>query len=264
MKLQKKERKKMKKAIRNYLKLVNEIINIQSPFDVEIVDIISYDKNYPFISFHTHSKLAKWTAVINSGSHGNEPIGIKIILRFLQEFKKDFLNHYNFIIFPVVNPYGYSYNIRKNGNNKYGNSGFIQKKSEEITQEAYLIGETLPHKIDLFIDIHSDLDKSGFYIYERKRPGKESLAEKSLTILRQNKIPVLENITVYREKCKNGVVIQPEKDGSMDDSMFKKGAIYSLCIEVPGKLSEDEQLIGGLLLLNNIFDTFLIQEKEKK
>jgi len=249
----------MKKPTRNYLRLLNELINIQSPFDTEILGIINYDQSYPFVSLHTHSKLAKWNIVINSGAHGTESVGVRVMLRFLQEFNKELLGYYNFILFPVVNPFGYVYNQRKNGNNQYGNNGFSPKKTEDLTPEAKLIGEAIPNKIDLFIDLHADTGKnakSGFYIYERKRPDKTSLAELSLKELKKHKIPILEAGTVYYEKCVDGVVIQPIKDGSMDDSMFQRGAIYSLCFEIPGKISEDQQMIGGLMLLNSILKNF--------
>lgn len=237
--------------------MLNEFINLQTPFDIDLLETIIYNNiGYPFISLHTHSKLAKYNVVINSGAHGEEAIGVRVILRFLQEFNKDLLNNYNFILFPIVNPSGYRFNRRKNGNNQYGNTGFNQAKEENINPEAKLIREAIPNKIDLFIDVHADLSKSGFYIYERKRPNRESLAENSLKILKENKIPILENDTVYYEKCVNGVVVAPIKDGSMDDSMFQKGAIYSICIEIPGKIPEDSQMIGGLLLLNEILSNF--------
>jgi predicted deacylase len=246
----------MKKPIRNYLKILNEFINLQTPFDTEIVDSIHYDICYPFISLHNHSKLAKWNVVINSGAHGTESISIKVMLRFLQEFNREFLGYYNFTIFPIVNAFGYRFARRKNGNNQYGNNGFNQKKPESITPEAKLIEATIPHKIDLFIDIHSDSGKSGYYLYERKRPDKKSLAESSLNELKKQKFPIIETGTVYDEKCINGIIVQPIKDGSMDDSMFQRGAIYSLCIEIPGKISEDQQIIGGLVLLNSILKNF--------
>jgi len=244
----------MRKPTRNYLRILNEFINIQCPFDTEIVGVINYDKAYPFLSLHTHSKLAKWTIVINSGAHGEESIGVRVMLRFLQEFNTELLGYYNMIIFPVVNPFGYVYNCRKNGANKYGNSGFM--KEEALTEESKLIRENVPNKIDLFIDIHSDRDKNGFYIYERKRPDAKSLAESSLKELERKKMPIINSETVYQEKCVNGVIISPIKDGSMDDAMFGRGAIYSLCIEIPGKISEDQQIIGGLLLINSILKKF--------
>ena len=245
----------MKKPTRNYLKLVNELINIQTPFDTEILGILNYDQSYPFLSLHTHSKLAKWTVIINSGAHGTESIGVRVMLRFLQEFNKELLNHYNLILFPVVNPFGYAHAVRKNGKNQYGNSGFMQVKEESITEESKLIKEAIPNKIDLFIDLHGD-KKTGFYIYERKRPNSKSLAEESLKELQKNKLPILKTDTVYQEKCVNGVIVQPVRDGSMDNSLFNRGAMYSLCIEIPSKIPEDSQIIGGLILLNTALNKF--------
>jgi len=244
----------MKKQVRNYLKIVNEFANVQSPFDFEILGSIHYDKCYPFISFHSHSKLAKYNVVVNSGAHGTESIGVRVILRFLQEFNKEFLGYYNFLLFPILNPFGYTYGVRRNGNKQLSNWGF-NRPDEFLTPESLLVKEAVSHKVDLFIDLHAD-NKSGFYIYERKRPNKDSLAERSLKILSKNKIQVLEADTIYQEKCVNGVVISPIRDNSMDDSMFQRGAIYSLCIEIPTQLSEDSQIIGGLLLMNEILAQF--------
>ena len=155
-----------------------------------------------------------------------------------------------------MNSFGYRFSCRKNGNNQYGNSGFNQVKEENITPEAKLIKEAIPNKIDLFIDVHADSAKTGFYIYERKRPNKESLALQSLKVLKKNKIPILTSDTVYQEKCVDGVVIQPILDGSMDNSMFERGAVYSLCIEIPSKIPEDQQIVGCLMLLNSILKNF--------
>jgi predicted deacylase len=246
----------MRKPVRNYLKIINEFINLQTPFDVEILGCLHYDKCYPFISLHTHSKLAKYNIVINAGVHGNESIGVKILLRFITEFNKEFLGYYNFIIFPIMNPFGYSYIRRGNGNNQYVNDGFIKGTEDAATPETKLIIETLPNRIDLFIDIHEDEDKPGFYVYERKRPNAKSLAQEGLKALRKNKIPVIETASIYREKCVDGVIIKPDKDGSIDDAMFKKGAIYSLCLEIAGKASEEQQFIGALTFLNEVLRNF--------
>jgi len=246
----------MRKPVRNYLRILNEFINIESPFDLEILNTIIYNEiGYPFISLHTHTK-AKFNIVISAGVHGNEGIAVKVLLRFITEFNKDLLNYYNFLIFPIMNPFAYRFGGRKNGNKQYVNDGFIKGKEDAATPETKLIKEALPNKIDLFIDIHSDESKSGFYLYERRRPNIESLAQKGLAILKTNKIPILEANTVYREKCVDGIIIQPERDGSIDNAMFNKGAIFSLCIEIPGKMSEDSQIIGGLLLLNEILLKF--------
>lgn len=246
----------MRKPTRNYLRIINEFANTQSPFDLEILGTIIYDDiGYPFISFHSHSKLAKYNIVINAGSHGTESIGVRVMLRFIQEFDQDFLGYYNFLLFPIINPFGYTFAVRKNGNKQYANNGFNQPDGIPLTPEATLIKEVVPHKVDLFIDLHGD-NKNGFYIYERKRPDKKSLAEKSLKILTKNRIKVLDADSVYREKCINGVIVRPIKDDSMDNSMFDRGALYSLCIEIPSILPEDQQMIGGLLLLNEILSQF--------
>jgi len=247
----------MKKQNRNYYRILNEFINLQSPFDVDILGTIIYEQGYPFLSLHTHSKLAKYNVVINSGAHGEETIGIKVMLRFLQEFDTGLLGTYNFIIFPIVNPHGYCFSVRRNGNKQFVNGNCYTKEPLPVSvPEFLLMKEKIPNKVDLFIDIHADRTKNGYYIYERKRPEKKSLAIYGVDALLKEKLPVIEAGTVYKEKCERGIIVQPEKDNSMDDFMFNRGAIYSLCLEIPGKLTEDKQIIGGLILLKTILTNF--------
>ena len=175
-------------------------------------------------------------------------------LRFFPIHSK-WISTYNFRIFPIVNPYGYTYNKRKNGHNQYGNTGF-NIKEELLTPEGKIIKDAVPTRVDLFIDLHGDSNKSAFYIYERKRPNTPSLAADSLDSLSSASIPVLKDATVYREQCSKGVITQPEKDGSMDHAMFDRGSMYSLCIEIPLKAPEDQQMIGGLVLLNTVLEKF--------
>jgi predicted deacylase len=247
----------MKRPARNYLKLLNELINIQSPFDTEILGMLNYDQSYPFIGLHSHSKLAKWNVVINAGAHGEETIGIRVMLRFINEFNRDFLGYYNFMLFPVVNPHGYAYARRRNGAKQYVNGNcYTVETPSIIVPEFQYMKEKIPQKVDLFIDIHADVDKQGFYIYERKRPEVKSLAELALKDIHKEKYPVETTDTIYQEKCVNGVIVQPIKDNSMDDFMFKKGAIYSLCLEIPGKAPEEQQVIGALHIINSVLKNY--------
>jgi len=245
------------RKIRNYNKILNEFININSPLEIKLTDAVHYNNNCYPIFYYCHHTKAKWNVVITSGVHGNESIGVKVMLRFLQEFDKELLNYYNFWIFPVVNPFGYVHDRRSNGANLDINRHcYSQKPFVTETQEFLLLDEETPNKVDLFIDVHQNGKKS-FYVYEKKRPSKISLGKFGMDAIKSQKIAVEETSTIYGEKCLSGVVDSiKDKINSLEDYFFRKGAIYSLTLENPDKPNDEELIIGSLAFLTSVLNKF--------
>jgi len=241
---------------RNYLKTFNEFINVNSPLEMKVIGSVHYDICYPMIEFYHHSK-AKKDVVLLGGVHGNESIGVKVMLRFLQEFQKEWLDSYNFYVFPIVNPFGYAYNIRGNGA-KYdiNRHAYTQKPYPIETVEFKILEEEFPESVNLCIDVHQN-GKKNFYCYEKSRPDKESLATFGMQEIKKQKIAVEEASTIYGEKCIQGVVNSiKDKSNTIEDYMFSKGAMYSLTLENPDKPTEEELVIGSLAFLRGVLNKF--------
>jgi len=245
------------RKVRNYNKILNEFINISSPLEIKIMDSVHANEEcYPMFYFYYHTK-AKYNIVINAGCHGNESIGVKIMLRFLQEFDKEMLNNYNIWLFPIVNPFGYVYDVRYN-NMKYdiNRHCYSQKPFPIETAEFKIIDDELPNRVDVFIDIHQN-GKKNFYCYEKKRPNKASLASFGMEEIKKQNIAIEECALLYGEKCINGVVDSiKDKSNTFEDYAFRKGALYSLTLENPNKTDEEELIIGSLGFLKEVLNRF--------
>lgn len=53
------------------------------------------------------------TVFISGGVHGDEPAGTQAAVKFVKEHMRGWINFYNFVVIPCVNPVGYQINIRE-------------------------------------------------------------------------------------------------------------------------------------------------------
>jgi hypothetical protein len=108
---------------------------------------------------------AEGHVLIIGGVHGNEPAGsawgaelCEGIAQEPQLFENSGLD-----LVPMVNPWGWSRNIRYNRDGKDINRDF----SSFETQEASILKEFFASQVyDLVIDHHEDPDAGGFYLYQ--------------------------------------------------------------------------------------------------
>lgn len=254
----------MKKTThRNYVTLVNEIINMSIPFSIEIIDIIKYDYFYPLLKISNSNKTGKYTAVIQAGIHGNEPEGIFVLLKWLQNVPNSVLNQINFIIFPIMNPYGYAHRTRRNGKKQMVNSLYFWTKNEQIP-ELINFNKHYPKNLNLFIDIHGDCGKYGkenIYAYERIPKEAKSPCMRAFK-LNNKLLPYIKNDTIYQESCKNGVIYNPVRDDSIQDYMSDNGCECAITLEIPGRLKGLNKIYGSYKILDSIIQSFLKYKKE--
>ena len=76
---------------RSYLKLVNDIVNLNIPFNISVIGFVQYDRIYPILKLEKIDKKTKYHVVIQSGIHGDEAIAIKVLLRWLKSVKPRYL-----------------------------------------------------------------------------------------------------------------------------------------------------------------------------
>lgn len=243
------------KIIRSYNKLINEIINLQIPFRIEIIGYVSYDKEiFPMIAIRHISKMAKKNIIILAGQHGDEYYAVHVLLKWIAQIKLEDYPEFNFHIIPVANPYGYAHCSRRNGARQHVNNAIHFIKDSEV-QELGIIYEHLPLNADLFLDIHGDVDKKNVYFYERKPEELPSIAEKTLLTC-DNLLPYERFQTIYREKVQNGVIYKPEHDKSMDDILGNSGVEYTIALELPGKHDGQKRMIGGITIINELLKNY--------
>ena len=241
------------KEIRSYSKLINEIINFNLPFKIEIIGYVTYaDKIYPMLALKLVSKMAQKTVILTGGHHGEEYYAINVLLNWLKQ--PIIFPDFNYYVFPVCNPYGYEKNYRNNGNRQETNNDTHFMKNSKVPELAVLF-EEFPRTADLYLDIHGDTGKSEVYCYEHKAENLPSIAEKAL-IDNDITIPYLKTKTIYKTPLKNGVIIPPKYDIGLEGFLEKLGVKYSLALELPKKMEGQKMVQGGIAIINSILRNF--------
>jgi hypothetical protein len=245
----------MLRKVRNYEKIINEIINMTIPFRIEILDYIRYeDEIYPMITIKSISKLAKKNVIITAGQHGDEYFAVHTLLRWMQQIKIDDYNDFNIYIYPIVNPTGYVYNKRTNKLRQDTNNDINFVKDSKV-QELAILYDKFPSSANLILDIHGDTGKEQVYMYEHKPENLPSIAEKVL-IENDNLIPYLKQKTIYKIPVNNGVIIPPKCDIGIEGVMEKLGVEYTMTLELPGKFDGLKRMVGGVSIINSILRQF--------
>ena len=98
-----------------------------------------------------------------SGVHGNEPASVEAAVRFAELLGTDpsLFPRYNITVVPLINPWGWARNLRRNGTNQDINRTFYATPSPEGEMIKPLLRV---EGCDVVIDLHGDHVKRPFYI----------------------------------------------------------------------------------------------------
>ncbi len=101
--------------------------------------------------------------LISAGIHGDEPAGVETVCSFIEnnEYRK-FVQEWEIILVPCINPFGYEANIRTNHDGLDLNRKF---KSTDPPQEVVIAKNLFDSPFDLTIELHEDVDSSGYYLF---------------------------------------------------------------------------------------------------
>lgn len=242
------------KSVRSYSKLVNEIINFNTIFRIEIIGYVTYfEKIYPMLALKYNSKMNNKTVILLSGNHGDEPYAVTTLLKFIKQPLN--LPMFNYYIFPVINMFGYETGRRGNGNRQDTNNDVNFTKDSKVPELAILF-EQYPQTADIVIDLHGDSSKEGFcYAYEHKSENLPSITEPAL-IENDNLIPYARTKTIYKIPVNNGVITPPKYDIGIEGFMEKLGVSYTITLELPGKYDGQKRAEGGVAIINSILKNF--------
>jgi len=103
--------------------------------------------------------------LISGGIHGDEPAGVETICTFLEnKLYKEFLNDWELTLLPCINPTGYELGTRNNQDDIDLNRMF---KETSVPQEIDFVKSVLDTPYDLDLELHEDIDSSGYYLYQK-------------------------------------------------------------------------------------------------
>ena len=106
--------------------------------------------------------------LISAGIHGDEPAGVETVCVFLEDkLYKKYLETWEIVILPCLNPTGYEYGSRNNYADKDLNRLF---KADDPPEEVCFAQSVFTCSFTLTLELHEDTESSGYYLYQKTRP----------------------------------------------------------------------------------------------
>ncbi len=149
----------------------------------------------------------KYEVLLTGGVHGDEPVSVEIMIQMVETLAQNPQKYENiyFDIVPVVNPWGWSHDIRFNRDGRDVNRDFASFKS----REAMIIREFTAGKgYDLIVDHHEDVRGKGFFMYQLANPS-QLISRKVIKVVRAQGYPIEQDVRVIILKTDDGLIDAP-------------------------------------------------------
>jgi len=145
--------------------------------------------------------------LITGGVHGNEPAGSAWVAELTERLAQEpgLCEDSNLDLIPLVNPWGWSRNIRYNRDGKDINRDFASFE----TQEARILkGLFASREYDLVIDHHEDPDALGFYLYQYAKRD-TSIGREVIREIRSLGYPIEQDVRMVILRTRDGLIDAP-------------------------------------------------------
>lgn len=159
------------------------------------------------ISLDSHPEPEAYRVLICGGVHGNEPAGVEIMVQMIEALAENPETYKGiaFDIIPLVNPWGWSHDIRFNREGLDVNRDFSSFNSQE---SVIIRGFIADKQYDLIIDCHEDPDASGFYLYQYANPDQQ-LSRKIIEAVKKLDFPVEQDVNMIILRTEDGLIDAP-------------------------------------------------------
>jgi hypothetical protein len=195
--------------VRNYQDQISFIFNLSNKFSVSEMGTAEYPENeYTLykITYGAENQNPLKNYLFISGVHGSEIAPMYEMKAFIQYLDSmELINNVRIDFVYILNPYGFEYNTRHNGNGIDLNRDFINLESAEI---RYLLNATKDVPYTGMYDFHEHSQTTGFLLYYYSNRNKR-LATNILQMIQQNNIPLENNFVDVILKTKNGAIKVP-------------------------------------------------------
>ncbi len=180
--------------------------------------IMHEDKTYPLFALE-FGKLesSRPRVLLSSGVHGDENASIFALLDFLENDMVRYLPHFNFLVFPCLNPGGYELNIRTNPRHIDINRNFFSETPESEVREHRTFLEKYGKDFMFSVDLHEDPtdepvpgfdpenNPRDFYLYEASI-SEERFGPALVMRLESEGVGISKIPSIYGDQNENGVV----------------------------------------------------------
>ncbi len=219
-------------ALREYTHLVERVrlvVSMDREARLGLHEFIAAGKTYEFMQLVLESG-APQRVLRSAGIHGDELAGVEALCKWLESHAyTKFLHRWDITILPCLNPWGYEYGTRENGKGQDLNREF---KSVHSPQEVLFVQSVLQQGFDLRLELHTDEDSSGYYLYETVRPGADigyRVLERIRTVM-----PVNREATIGGKSADDGVIVGHPTFGNLTGWSM---ALYGFAQGIPCSLT---------------------------
>ena len=201
--------------------------------------------------------------LVAAGIHGDEKAAPEAAIRFIEDEKTpSFLKDFSVTILPLMNPVGFSKDIRKNGlidmNRHFGCKKFHKENS---MAEGYLKGKSF----DLMLSLHEDVDMESFYMYETGSfdAGKlgEIIADDAgfIQAVKKKGVAINHDRTMYGILNRGGIkIVSSQKGRNLEQYLWSREIVKRVvCIETPGLIDFEKRVELHLMALRHFMGNFL-------
>jgi len=205
----------------------------------------------------------KYRILFSAGIHGNEPAGAECALRFVEAIarKPEKYKDIAFDIIPLVNPWGWTHDIRFNQAGIDINRDFASLNS----QEAKIIKQALAaNKYNIMFDLHEDPGAKGFYMYQYGLEDRQ-VGEQIVAAIHDMGYPVEQDVKMVLLKTRNGIIDAPmwglkymRLTGQLSIGNYYRlyHSPYVFTVETPMSLPFEDRLIIQQTAVDMLVDNY--------
>ena len=245
---------------RAYTELVRKI-STKAGFRSRVLGKIDFNgASIPILSLSRKTEGHSPRILIAAGIHGDEPAGPHAILSLLERFPDDWPEFAccHVEIVPLINPTGFDLRQRSNQSGTDLNRTFGSPTPP--AEIRFLMDDYRRRSVDLFVDLHEDVDTPGFYLYELSPSESEAFGPSIISALRKAGHPINESSIIEGMAAKDGLILRTSRPiprtfrkGAPQGLYLKRlGANRTLTFETPPKLPLDERVAMHLLSLRTV------------
>jgi murein peptide amidase A len=154
---------------------VRAAVAASGDLSLRTLDHVTYrGRRYPlWLVSYASTPDPAYHVLITAGVHGDEPAGVEAAVALIEALARGELRSPDaqVDIVPLVNPWGWSRNLRVNGNGLDINRDFVDFESDEADIVKALLCR---QRYDLTVDLHESSRSEGFYSYVYDPPNPDA------------------------------------------------------------------------------------------
>jgi hypothetical protein len=231
----------------------------------DLIGNVTYDgESFPIWAalYDSDNNPDKINVLICAGIHGNEPASVETALTFIDKLttEPELYKSLRVHILPVVNPWGWSYDVRFNREGLDVNRDFASFASQEAKIVKSFIAD---RHYNLIIDCHEDPSASGFYLYQYGNQNTD-ISREIIEEIKELGFPIEQEVNMVILKTDDGLIDAPlwglwymklTKQLSMANYLRLNNSKNVYTVETPTYPDQDERVAIQNMVIDKLINS---------